>query len=791
MILKSIFLQPFAGTANKQFAFTGNGINEVNGPNEIGKSTLARAIHAALYTPVKLGKLDAAEFIRNIPIGGDQAKIILEFSAMGNDYILEKTWGNNPVVKLSGPGLSISESKSVQDKLSELIGFQEGTYKNVFYVSQAELSSTSESIRNSKKGMDSLEDLIGGGQINYGNVSWTQMKKELSDTIDVYFDHWDISSKRPEGNREINNPWKQNVGKILKSYYLFREYEATLREIHEHELNTDICRREITQLNDLMKVNTDFVTKHKPLINDLRIRAQKDIELTGINNELGKIKAAMARWPKLETELTNTEKSVKDLETEIKELSAELENSLKAAQGKSLKEQYQDLLKRKTQLDEETEILKKLPKVSGGLLEELEDFQEQLRDADIKLAAQKLTLHLLAKETMTVSITDPVNGKQEVQLGKGIEKTLSSIPGLFELTSEKLSIKVSSEAGSAEQLATLKEDVNMKIVELLQKEEAASIEELNKRAEIWADQSQKVTQLQKTFNSLCEKKPFDTLKTEVEALAQLPTGRSVEALTELKINKSTALNTSKDLRESFIKEQQQLEKDYQNNDALFELLGKKMQAKTTIDTTLGSLKKMPEGFSDSATFFNQFSNAEAELNEKEEVLSKFEKDLAVLESKQFDQTAEEINELVESSRTTWERSLLEGDALICLRDAIEKAEETAGGDPFADYRKRLVELFAQLTGGKYGNMTFSELLPTEVYNDTKPLPAAWLSQGARDSLALAIRLAMAEYYLNGREGFLVMDDPMTNMDKERKGFAAECLKSFAAQRQVIMFSCAE
>jgi uncharacterized protein YhaN len=44
-------------------------------------------------------------------------------------------------------------------------------------------------------------------------------------------------------------------------------------------------------------------------------------------------------------------------------------------------------------------------------------------------------------------------------------------------------------------------------------------------------------------------------------------------------------------------------------------------------------------------------------------------------------------------------------------------------------------------------------------------------------------------YLDGMEGFLVLDDPFTDMDPARRRAAEQCLGEFAKQRQVLFFTC--
>jgi exonuclease SbcC len=48
---------------------------------------------------------------------------------------------------------------------------------------------------------------------------------------------------------------------------------------------------------------------------------------------------------------------------------------------------------------------------------------------------------------------------------------------------------------------------------------------------------------------------------------------------------------------------------------------------------------------------------------------------------------------------------------------------------------------------------------------------------------------MASHFLEGMSGFLVLDDPMVDLDLERQQLAADVLKDFAQGCQMIVFTC--
>src|SRR5690606_11635935 len=87
---------------------------------------------------------------------------------------------------------------------------------------------------------------------------------------------------------------------------------------------------------------------------------------------------------------------------------------------------------------------------------------------------------------------------------------------------------------------------------------------------------------------------------------------------------------------------------------------------------------------------------------------------------------------------------------------------------------------------------YRSLLPEEAKaerSDGCSVPFALLSAGTRASLGLAVRLSMARWFLEGRDGFLLLDDPFVDLDPERQRAAAEMLRRFAEEKQVIVFTC--
>lgn len=81
-----------------------------------------------------------------------------------------------------------------------------------------------------------------------------------------------------------------------------------------------------------------------------------------------------------------------------------------------------------------------------------------------------------------------------------------------------------------------------------------------------------------------------------------------------------------------------------------------------------------------------------------------------------------------------------------------------------------------------------EIIPQKINQYVRDLKIENLSTGTLDSLALALRLSLADFFLK-EGGFIVLDDPMVNLDTERQKNAAELLKDISKKKQLIIFTC--
>jgi DNA repair exonuclease SbcCD ATPase subunit len=136
-----------------------------------------------------------------------------------------------------------------------------------------------------------------------------------------------------------------------------------------------------------------------------------------------------------------------------------------------------------------------------------------------------------------------------------------------------------------------------------------------------------------------------------------------------------------------------------------------------------------------------------------------------------------------------ERERLAADALKLLHDVLQREQSAAveaAVRPVADRVSRM----ARFLFGAGSKATFTEqLTPQSLASESGDLPVGLLSAGTQDQLALLARIALGELYAekHGRHAF-VLDDPLVNCDRDRRGRILEIL---AASRslQIVVFTC--
>ena len=152
--------------------------------------------------------------------------------------------------------------------------------------------------------------------------------------------------------------------------------------------------------------------------------------------------------------------------------------------------------------------------------------------------------------------------------------------------------------------------------------------------------------------------------------------------------------------------------------------------------------------------------------------------------------ATEMAGVVATIRASAQRYLALDLALAILKGEVERYRQQHQGPVVG----RASALFQQLTGLRFRGLEVDMLVQGDpslhcIAENGKGIPIDGLSEGTRDQLYLALRLATLEQYQKAHEPLpLILDDILVHFDDERAEAALQVLAECAQKFQVILFT---
>ena len=162
--------------------------------------------------------------------------------------------------------------------------------------------------------------------------------------------------------------------------------------------------------------------------------------------------------------------------------------------------------------------------------------------------------------------------------------------------------------------------------------------------------------------------------------------------------------------------------------------------------------------------------------------------LPILEAVGYE--AAELEELVRKYKMEFESEQQKVRALEAVQ-AMAAPMLAMANDPFMTLKSKVEVHVKELTADRYTEVKMQDNLPTAMVRNGMALKPGQLSGGTGGALSLALRLSLADLYLEDMKGFLMMDDPFTEMDQHRHPLAAKALVRMGEQKQLIFFTCHE
>ena len=793
MRLTSIRLHPF-GTFQDMSWDLSSPLVVINGPNETGKSTLRQAIFHSLFTPTDLTPAKLRDLISPwFPLpDGDYAAITVGIENDGNHYRLQKRWGSQAVSSLTTPdGSKLGETKTIAAILENLCGHNEATFRHVFFTGHDELESTIAKLDAHALDLRDIRSLAETGKESAGDVDQRRLEQVLEDRIKSYFSRWDDSRQRPmrQNGQEkvIGNEWKQGVGKILAAWYTWQRFLDDHKNILSLEKEIDDITSQLLTIEDQIKTDRSFLTKFGMMRDQLAERRIMVERITRLTGEVGILKKAFAAWPTAKAAVDAWETHRKALINQTNKLQDELGTARAREQAEGFTASYTAIQAAKNSMAEALRAVGDISLLDPDTLSLVETLDSEITSLSHKLAAHSLTYSIESQANKSALVTDANEPPKSIELGAN--PIIGTASGRVRIETADLIITVDS---GEENIQTVLENLNTKrksLHQLLEKYTAASVVEAKEQAAQHADLTHRLKIKQETYRALLQGKTQSEWDQEFNALESLPQTRESKSVEqELESVRHLIATGEKEIE---IHQQTILawEQAYTDLETLGEKLLLTKQTLHSTESKLTSLPEVPFGFSSIDEFLHSLDAAQERMNAGSEPRSQLGSKRGTLEGQLGDRRSEDITEEAEQARCQFDRILEEGNCYKRIEKTLTQVSSNASNS-LDQLSQRTAEIFSGISCSD-SQLEFDDTLPSHITRGNVTLSPDRLSQGARGALAIAIRIALAESYLESSDAFIMLDDPFVHMDTDRLAQAISVLKSFSAKHPVIFFTCHE
>lgn len=778
MKIRSVSCEQFAGIRNQSAEFA-DGLNLMIGENESGKSTLADLIYQILFQPSKQKK--NSEFMKKYfpkTVDGMVADYVdgtLCFDTDEGTFKLEKEWeyaGGSS--KLWQPnGVSLKTPETIDAILRGQLKFKDGVYREIIFPSQKREQWVLDTIlkgltKDTAEVRESFEATLTKAALETGGVSLGKMEAAIQEKIDNLLARWDESAGLPEGGakRGLNNPWKNGAGEIVKAWYEKEKVQARLDDVVAAEQRIEECSKELRGLEEEKK----GLRKKQEEFRKVRDRISRRNSLESLvkvrENEIREMDEAVRRWPALKKDGEEAER---------------LGSSLSAAQ---IRKHYDEVKALQMSVEEKRRAFEAEPQVSDEDLAEYRRLVKEIEQCERLLSGMNVDAKIEqigAAEVLVRSAAtgEPLEKKDGHYVFDGAVEV--EIPGIMRMTlspagvdADQMAARLVEAREAAERTESRygvkqvneledkkkrREKLGWDLQSAEEKLDAAlggkSLEELEKENAAIPGDVEDVDTIQSEIRRLCGAMSLEAYLGGVRSRAETYANKygSEEAL-------SAELS---DLRGKLQKERAEFE----------------------------AVQEIPEEFRSVADPVQFDQKLTGEIDQIETRMGNLKKQQGEAENRLDGDSAEECADSLSQLEAVFEAKRTEYRRWHHIQATFLQMKQESAGNPAQDIAESFARYLKMLSDGRLSLTDMDERLNTKLSSGAYALESDYLSEGTRDTVLLAFRLAMLEHLFPEGGGLAVFDDPFTDMDPVRLSRACGLIRHFAEKNQVIFITCDE
>ena len=235
-------------------------------------------------------------------------------------------------------------------------------------------------------------------------------------------------------------------------------------------------------------------------------------------------------------------------------------------------------------------------------------------------------------------------------------------------------------------------------------------------------------------------------------------------------------------------------KEYTSADVLNDRIFSEDKELEKMRASLDELKDIPEKYLKISNPEEHLDSLEKSLKAKQEDYRKsFENKTDC--SKELEKYKEDLHNAPAEELEKAEREFNEAKDLLNhwlhIKEVFSELKESIKNNPMKDIADSFAHYLSVISDGRVSTeLPDADKLNIEIFSSDKLLDYGKLSEGTKETVSLAFRLAVLDH-LFPDGGVIVFDDPFTDMDDDRTKQSCALIKECAARHQVIFLTCKE
>ena len=578
--------------------------------------------------------------------------------------------------------------------------------------------------------------------------------------------HWDFDREAPV--RKAGR-WSNGLGEILKAYYALEDAKAVLEEISRLESEADRAANDYTDKDNAARIAEKAYNKFNTFASRLAVQSERKKAIDRIDKELLKIAEVLANWPKLTEDL----EKAKSLQTE--KANRDLLDKYEAAKALNA---------------ELTELKKYIPpyQPTDAEIMQVKTAQRGINSLENKLCGMNITAAINMLGGNNIEITSVRTG-ETVDASNGLasitEAVKITVPGVMEMQLSPTDVDVTA---IEKQLVEQQEIVD----KILNKYKVKTLAELEDLAKTINDTKSKIDNTNSRLDLLLGSTTYEELETAATAITT-----SVRTKDEID-GDILSVCGSNDISRFITAKETVVDGYVAEYGSINDLKAKAFD----LETELKKAKDSVSGAEDIPTEYLSIVDPDAHLESLQNDL-KFKQSLretaltsktataSKLESYKENISGDPVADAEKAERIFDEQKELLNHWLH-IAEVFKTQKENIHDNPMQDIADCFTHYLSFISGGKVSSeFPEADKLNMNIYSDNKLLDYGKLSEGTKETVSLAFRLAVLDHLFPDGGGVIVFDDPFTDMDADRTAQSCELIKECAKQHQVIFLTCKE